>query len=447
MGEPRTSARPWYDVVLELRPERPAPGTQKVFGLVKFTYEVRGQQLEYAEAEPLADPIPGEDPPIPPGSDFWPEKLMTDLVVQGSAFAPPGREVTRSEVHLDVGSWRRSIAVLGDREILWQESGNPRIGSPAPFEEIPLTWDHAYGGIDDRTPVPYPQTVEDILQLQYDHPGLYPRNPFGRGYLIEPEPSDDAVMPNLEDPDDLLTEERLITRDPRRWYLQPIPACFDFMSVGAFPRKVWMHSDSEPWHPAPEDASLPEIRRGFLVEGYRSLMRTPGHPSPDPRFFQGGSHGLVLRELAPGTPIQVSGMHPEHPTVRFTTPAPPPMRLWGDGKVLEAVTRLHHLVFRPGELKVTMVYGLSAASPRTFIPGVHGQIPIFLQVGDDEAVPFETPPTLKAQLAEAEAEAEAEREREAAEQAAAGEAATGEADEGARSGGETDTGPSDSAPY
>jgi len=409
MSEPRESARPWYDVQIQLRPERPSPGDQTVFGLVKFTFTINGQQLDYAEAEPLQDPIPGDDPPIPPGSDFWPEKLLTDVVVQGSAFAPGGRAVPISEVHLDVGQYRRSISVFGDREILWQDSGRPRIGPSEPFEEIPLTWEHAYGGIDDRTPVPYPQSIDEILRLQFDHPGLYPRNPFGRGYLIEREPIEGVLMPNLEDPLDLLTEERLIAGDARRWYLQPIPACFDFMSVGAFPRKVFMHPQSEPWHPAPEDASLPEIGRGFLREGYRSYMREPGRPSPDPLFFQAGSHGLILSELAPGTPVQVTGMHPEHPVVRLTTPAPPPMRLWGDGQVLESVTRLHHLVFRPADLTVTMVYGLVAASPRIFIPGVHKHIPIFLQVGDDEAVPFDTPPTMKEQMATAAAERAEER--------------------------------------
>ena len=35
-------------------------------------------------------------------------------------------------------------------------------------------------------------------------------------------------MPNLEDPDDLLTE-RLLTGDPQLWYRQPLLACCDWL--------------------------------------------------------------------------------------------------------------------------------------------------------------------------------------------------------------------------
>ncbi len=408
MAENREPARYWYDVHLSLNPETPGPNGQAIHGLVKFTYQVDGQRLEYAAAESLADPIPGEEIPIPPGSDFWPQKAFTDVVVQGSAFAAGANPVPEVEVRLEVGEVERRIVVFGDRDILFQASGTPRIGPPEPFEEMALTWENAYGGLDDRTPVPEPTSIVELMRLKHDHPGLYPRNPFGKGYLVEPGPLGGATMPNLEDPLDRLTTERIVTRDPRRWYRQPIPACFDFMPVGCFPRKVFMDPQSEPWHPAPDDASLPEVERGFMWAGYRARMRE-ARSTPDPLFFQGGSHGLILGRLDPGTPVQVSGMHPEHPVIRFLTPEAPVLRLWGDGQILEASSRLHHMVVRPEDLTVTTVYGVTGRSPRGFIPGIHKHIPIYLQVGDDEAVPFPTPPTLREQKAQVAREREEEK--------------------------------------
>lgn len=391
-------APPWYTVKVDLLPGEQRGRTDRVYALVKFTFRIQGGRLRLADAEPLAHPIPGEgdDPPLPPGTDFFPWKPYTDVVVQGSAFAPGGRPTARSQVSLQVGEYTRSIAVFGRREVGWDSAGKLRIGEPEPFDEIPLTWENAYGGVDPRVPAPEPVEVPDFLLLQRDHPGLYPRNPFGRGYLAHPDPLESLEMPNLEDPTDLLTPERLVVQDPTLWYLQPIPACFDFVSVGAFPRQVFFSAEAQPWFPAPEDERLPEVARGFLMPGYRSYM-AEGNKLMAPLFFQAASHGFIFADLPPGTSIRIAGMHPEFPELHFTLPSVVPLiRLLEEDRALEGEPRLHHVVCRPADLTVNMVYGVRSRSNRTYLPGIHAEIPLAVQVGSEAPIPYFTPPPTKA---------------------------------------------------
>ncbi len=402
------AARDWYDARVALISTGSSGGARTAYALVKFTFEIRGRRLHLREPEPLSHPLPGEgdDPPFPPDTDFIPYKAYTDFVVQGSAFPPGGKPAERSEVTVQVGDYWRGIAVFGRREIRWS-AGHPTIGPPEPFEEIPVTWENAYGGVDRRVPTPEPKDVPQFLLLQRDHPGLYPRNPFGRGYLAHPDPVEGLEMPNLEDPHDLLTPERLVVRDPALWYRQPIPACYDFMSVGVFPRQVFFSADAQPWFPAPEDESLPEIRRGFLQPGYRSAMEERSWMAP--LFFQGASHGFIFPDLPPSTPVKITGMHPAIRELAFALPSVvPSIRLLHRDDPLEGELRLHHVVARPAELTVTTVFGVRASLPREFIPGIHRRIPISVQVGSEDPVAYEPPPTFKDQMARGEAELAAE---------------------------------------
>ena len=93
-----------------------------------------------------------------------------------------------------------------------------------PFTSLPIRYERAYGGRDEHS-------VADI-------PFHYPRNPMGTGVVLR-----DAAMwwtdslPNVEDPDDLLTPERVIMEAPERWPLQPpLPAGFGWRQRNWFPR-------------------------------------------------------------------------------------------------------------------------------------------------------------------------------------------------------------------
>jgi hypothetical protein len=123
-------------------------------------------------------------------SDYALEKPGCDVVLNGAAYAPGGRPTQRVMVGLQIGNWRKSFLVVGDR--VWRNAGVAYIASePAPFVRMPISYDNAFGGTDDRLrdPVSYRQ---------------YPQNPVGRGwhYHRYPERITGSPLPNTEEPGD-----------------------------------------------------------------------------------------------------------------------------------------------------------------------------------------------------------------------------------------------------
>ncbi len=104
----------------------------------------------------------------------------------------------------------------------------------------------------------------DAAAAEADHPGVYPRNPWGKGYVVRPGPWDDVWVPNLEEPSDLLSADRLVVGDPTLWYRQPLPWYLGPVPVLTFPRYTHLVADTDAWFPGPQDESMPEVRRGYL---------------------------------------------------------------------------------------------------------------------------------------------------------------------------------------
>lgn len=401
MSATRKPARPSYDAVVELAND----WEQQVYAyaLVKFTYEIQAGRCELAAPECLLHDIhdPKLQPRIPPATDYWPLKEATDFVVQGAAHAPNRRPTRQMEVSVQVGPVKKRITVFGKRSILWNGSG-PRIGDPEPFDVMPLTYDNAYGGIDWRVPIEAPESFEKQVIDDSDHPGLYPRNPFGKGYLVEPGPVPKMEMPNLEDPDDCLTADRLIVGDAKLWYRQPLPWCFDWVHPIAFPRQIFFAAEVDAWFPGPEDAQMPEVRRGFLPAGYRTAMSQRQFvEGPDPRFYQGASLGLVLPRLAEEEIVTLMGMHPVEPSLRFALPRPPRLEIIAEGNRQAVPARLHTVVCKPEEKRVSLLWAGHRLLPRPFLPGIHKRIPVAVSVNGDAPVPYQTPPTYRDQIAAA----------------------------------------------
>jgi hypothetical protein len=366
--------------------------------IVKQAFTISGGVCRAFAAEPLFHDL--RDPKIRPqlraGSDYWRFKGATDFVVQGEAHAPGGRPVARMEVAVKVGGVSKWLAVFGRRPIRWGPGGKVAIEAPEPFLTMPLTYANAYGGIDWRVRAEVAPSPAANLNTFGDHPGMYPRNPFGKGYLIEQGEVPGMEMPNLEDPADLLTAERLIVRDGRQWYGQPLPWCFDWVHPVTFPRCVFFSGGVDAWFPGPEDGKLPEVRRGFLPAGFRSSVAGRGLvEGPEERFYQEASCGLVLRDLRGGERVELKGMHPNEPVVSFPLPMPPILEIEVEGKREAVPPRLHSVICRPAEKKVFLVWAGDRALPRPFVPGVHKHIPVAASLNHDEPVYYQAPPTVR----------------------------------------------------
>jgi len=396
----RAPARPQYDAVVGLDPRSPLEPAF-AFALVKLTYEIKGTTAVLTQPEPLLFDLWSDEelrPRFPPGSDYWLDKRSTDVVIRGSAFAPAGRPTPSMFVSAQIGRAAKRIAVFGKRLVDWSH-GQPRLSRPEPFTEMPLLYQNAYGGLDNRVPIPahlekdYLRTV--ALGLQFDHPGLYPRNPVGKGYLVAPDPIDGVELPNLEDPADLLTAERLITRKPELWYRQPLPWCFDWTVGLTFPRYLFVGVDA--WFPSPDDSALPEAQRDFIpAELRRKLARDPDLAAG---YRQEASLGMVVRTPLSGQPVVLTGMHPEEPTITFTIPPAPAIEIEVEGERAAPPPLLSNLAIFPAEKKFTAVYcAKTKGLARLFIPGIHNHIPLTVRINRDTPIRYQSPPTIRDRL-------------------------------------------------
>lgn len=403
----RKPATPEYDVVVGLEPKEKGQSPSFAYALAKFTYDLTPAGLVATQSEPLQFDVYGDEtlsPRLPPGSDYWVTKRATDVVIVGSACSPEAQPTTYLDVSATVADRMKRIAVFGRREIHWR-AGAIEIGDPEPFSAMPLLYSNAYGGLDPRVPIPEEDREQYMRYASVgqavDHPGLYPRNPIGKGYVVYQDPLPGLEMPNLEDPYDLLTRERLITGDPQLWYRQPLPWCFDWTSWLMYPRELYVGFDA--WYPCPDPALLAEVQRAFLLP----LSAAPAGQRivPPDEMYQEASLGMIFRTALAGAPVLVSGMNPERPVSSFVVPPDPLIEIEIEGSRSLCPTVLTNLVIRPTDNKVHAVWlAKTAGLPRAFVPEVHKNIPLSVSVNRGRSIRYESPPTVRERLAAAQAE-------------------------------------------
>lgn len=110
-------------------------------------------------------------------SDFYLAKPTTDLLLNGSAFAPGGKPTTQVDATMRVGDISKTLRATGDRIY---KSGLR--GSVQPFTEMPLVYERAYGGGEPEPP------------KNPDRPKFDERNPVGSGFV----PEEGRSAPNVE---------------------------------------------------------------------------------------------------------------------------------------------------------------------------------------------------------------------------------------------------------
>jgi len=168
-------------------------GAERLVVAVKgtFTLPPRGEQPQLAEEQvPLtdADKFTGEPglSAVTAECDWAPHKPRCDILLNGSAYAPGGKAAQRVQVGIKLGAWQKLFTVVGDRN--WRGGPVPRAGAPEPFEVMPISYDNAFGGVDNFHPDPGQHRT-------------YLPNPVGRGYhrLLEPYLVDNTPMPNTEE--------------------------------------------------------------------------------------------------------------------------------------------------------------------------------------------------------------------------------------------------------
>jgi hypothetical protein len=369
----RKSSHPEFDAVLDW--EFHSNGMPKAaYLLVKFTYHFDHRTMERTAPVPLMRDLrdPNLSAQLAPGSDFWTNRRATDVILEGAACPAAGHAVPQMTVALHVGHKKKEVAVFGKRFVEWTSSGNPRLGWIEPFERMSLNYANSYGGFDSRVKFQEPNDEYELLNLMVTNPGFYPRNPFGKGFLVGNERIDDIELPNLENPNDLLTDERLLVRTPADWHQQPLPWCYEWLHPIMFPRSVLL--DMKPRFQPPHPEQLAEVTQGFLDPRHLQHQEAEKWWSSEvpAEWYQESSLGMSFTDLTAGTPIRMVGMNEKISELSLTIPEPPQLTITMKNKTQAVLPQLMNVCLLPSENSCQFVYCAKTqpGSAPTFFPGI-----------------------------------------------------------------------------
>lgn len=158
-----------------------------------FTIPQNGEEPTLARDQvPLfeADSFTGEPGFSAPRyeSDYAPRKPRCDVLLHGRAYAPNGRPARRVRVSLQVGPMSKLIDVIGNR--VWKKRFfSIRPSRPDPFIEMPISYDNAFGGVDNTH------------KKEQKHCAFLP-NPIGVGFHSNRQAKfvHNQPLPNTEEP-------------------------------------------------------------------------------------------------------------------------------------------------------------------------------------------------------------------------------------------------------
>ena len=255
-------------------------------------------------------------------SDLLGVKPGTDVLVNGSAWARPGRRSTSTDVSLRVGpAINKRLRVFGDRR--WGRSilGGLTISDPEPYESMPIVFERAYGGWDCGASDP----AEHRLEV---------RNPVGTGFASRAAHVVGQALPNVEDMKHLISE----------WDDRPTPAGLSCVSCDWSPRRELAGTYDKQW----------QLRRAPLwaqdFDG-RYLNCAPPDQQVPARLH--GGEVVELRNLTPGGAL-VFQLPEVYPT--FET--------WFGGDAVEHAGHLATVMIEPDLLRLTMTWQTSLVCNR-----------------------------------------------------------------------------------
>ena len=208
-------------------------------------------------------------------------KSATDVALIGAAHAPT-TGATEVYVRLCAGPLEKTIRVVGDR--IWYRSLGMTVATAAePFETIPLTWEHAFGGWDRSHP--------DQEQHAFE-----PRNPVGTGFRAKHGRFEDGTrLPNLEDP-----------RQPLRDYGgAATPAGFGFTSPEWQPRASFGGTYDQKWADRRSPLLPTDFNRRFFSAAAPGLTAAGYFQGDETVSVENASARGTLTFHLPGTPPPV----------------------------------------------------------------------------------------------------------------------------------------------
>src|SRR4030042_2644582 len=315
--------------------------------LVKRSYGIfPGKQCVRAEIDQKL--IPGDvhynDPinsSVKYETDFIPFKLATDVVLNGTAYAPDGKPVETLSVSLRVGSFYKKLLIIGDRICHYRDKGDPLFTDPHPFTSMEIRYERAYGGVD--------------IYSDPDTPCAYARNHLGKGFVVKNNKKtvDNLPLPNIEDPKNLLTPEKLCVGHFMYWERQPMPQGLGWFS------KFWQPRASLAGVLPADRQVEQELRNAYaqaIPPKQREQYEETKLPDMDFRFFNGASQELVLPFLNGNEEVHLTNLVPNG-ELSFQLPGERPVIGLDIGMGLQAPeVVLHTVMIRMEEGQVDLVW-------------------------------------------------------------------------------------------
>jgi hypothetical protein len=170
-------------------------GRELLVVVVKGTFEMpKGtddpklaeEQLPLVEADTFTGE-PGLSAPIYE-SEYTPVKRRCDVLLLGSAYAPGGIPADHVRVALSVARMSKQFDVAGNR--VWNsDMFGATATEPEPFTVMPISYDVAFGGLDNLNPDP---SQHEALLANPIGTGFYPKS---KGRQIDGKP-----LPKTEEP-------------------------------------------------------------------------------------------------------------------------------------------------------------------------------------------------------------------------------------------------------
>jgi len=201
-------------------------------------------------------PLETEFGVFPP--DDYPFRSKVELIVVGTATS--AKPVRSLEVSVRAGKFSHRLVVFGDRRWLRGQDGKLVPSEPQPFVEMKLGLDNAFGGTSEYGGDPLP----------------HPLNPKGKGFYASEELAVGQPLPNVEQPDALVT----------KWSDQP-------------PVATWAPVDNGPlWQMAARIAAHHRANTEAITQPMVEAWGRKTFPTASPP-------ALHLDELKPFEPIAV----------------------------------------------------------------------------------------------------------------------------------------------
>lgn len=247
-------------------------------------------------------------------ADIAPIKTAPDIVLNGCAYAPAGRQVTMLDASLQIGRHKKIIRVIGDR--VWQKNNLQwQPTQPKKFERMLMIYENAYGG---------------SVQIQGSPPVFEycAQNPIGKGFVGAKGQGiqDGLALPNIEDPTHLI----------QYWDDRPTPVGFGFLGRSWQPRITYAGKYDQQW----QQERMPLLPMNF-----------------DDRYYNGAHPDLILPSPLSGGEEVVATNLSESGLLKFSLPK---FRLKASalikGKLAVSEPVMDTVVIEPDRLRVGVTW-------------------------------------------------------------------------------------------